>query len=296
MDLLEVNNIQFIDGTVQADLIVPSKTDMGTMTGVKIMVEPTTTTAVIAALANMAKSYLEGKKLESLFDNLGAQFEQIIRQAVEELKNFISDELDNVTIKDVQAYLDSARSHLLSYEKAPTEAKYRLERADIASTDAIYLMQRMGLKGIFIYTNAVSIKLVTHIARYKAFGDKGELDIANDFLNIGIPHVQELANLAVEVWEKRIAGVTQIETWKERKHCSRCNIDCESEITRSHFYDNGREVRDPNLVETRNSILNNYQDMKQQTIEHVLIPVSIAVGCWKELLNGEKQLLRRIDC
>jgi hypothetical protein len=301
LELFEITQFSLSGGTATVTIDKKSpKGQVGTSQLVTIQLEPTSTASALAIIANIAKAILDNQSLKSQFDQLGDRFESIVRQAVEEIKAHISKVIDDNEVRKLQASLDAVKRHLIEYELSASKPKYRLEAADIASTDAYYLCERIGLIAIFPYITATSLKLATHLVIYKAMQDKGELDISRNLISETIPKVQDLANQAVEFWNTRIASVTPIESWTKHHPCHRCNIECLPDETIGRFYDHSAQaqyVDQLHIVEKkRNEILNHYNVKKQETIDNILTPTSIAISRWMSVLEDGDNAILRIEC
>ena len=301
MELFEIVQLSLSGGTATATIDKKSpEGQVSTSQLVTIQLEPTTTASALAIIANIAKAILDNQSLQSQFDKLGGRFETIVRLAVEEIKAHISKAIDDNEIRNLQADLDAVKRHLIEYELSASNREYRLEAAEIKSTDAYYLSERMGLIAIFPYIAATSLKLATHLIIYKTTQQKGELDISRNLISETIPKVQDLANQAVEFWNARIASVTPIESWTVRHPCHRCNIECLPDDTIGRFYDHSAQAKyqdDLHIVKIkRNELLNHYNVKRQEAIDNIFTPTSIAISRWLSALEDGDNAILRIEC
>jgi len=128
---------------------------------------------VAEKLAEGMVSYVGGKLLGSILGEPNQK--HLIQDAVDELKHYISEELDARTIAECQGQVDAITRDLLDYENVPETSRYRLENADLQTSLLLSNLGPFGLKGFFPYVQAASLRCITHWALYKSSGDLREL-------------------------------------------------------------------------------------------------------------------------
>lgn len=127
-----------------------------------MLAEPFTWAWVAIKLAEAAITYIGGKILASLLDaNDNSNFEQLINNAVIELKRFIKQTLIQQVVDDCQDRVNTIKRDLLAYENAPNSSDHRLKNADLESSRLMSTLKSAGRVGIGPYTQSVSLRLLT---------------------------------------------------------------------------------------------------------------------------------------
>lgn len=301
MELFEIASFSISNHSITAD-IDKHPLHAGTLEQqlASIMLEPTSTGGMISIIANIAKAYLDGESLRLQFDQLGERFESIVRDAIQEINAHTSKAILDSRIDEIQASLSAVKMHLEDYEGASIKEDARLTLAEGKSADAYTGSEGIGFVAIFPYISATSFKLLVHLVKYKSRKDTGELMRARDLIARTIPIVQNFANQAVEIWNTRIAAVTSIEAWTVKPPCSRCMVECREPYQVGRFYDHGTQSQyldDLGTVTSkRNELLSYYNTKRQEMIDTVVGPTSIAISRWEAALSDGSNAILRIEC
>jgi hypothetical protein len=160
--------------------------------------------AVSILLAKGALEYIGSRAMAQILGHPELRdMEGVIRNAIEELKNYIREELkkqieENEIIK-MAASLDSAVRNLNQYGSASNEEKpklrFLLEDAFIKSGDAMSLASKFKINSIYIYMNAVSLRLLTLTCFYL-------LEHVESHKNAAITTVQEAESTVGAILEQ----------------------------------------------------------------------------------------------
>lgn len=144
---------------------------------VRITIAPFTWAWVAAQLAAGALSYLGGRALASVMEQPAYDdVQSMIRQAVDDLKKFIRDEIRKAVeedkIKDLESDAQTVTDSLKRYAKLPADLKeryrYLLEYSDTATLHGINLSEKYDLATLPIYASFVSLRILL----IKAFYDQ----------------------------------------------------------------------------------------------------------------------------
>lgn len=143
-------------------------------------------------LAEGAVAWVEGKLIANILGE--PKTEDLIADAVAELKHYISNILEEREVRSCQERVNAVVRNLRAYELAPTSSEHRLNDADLESSR---LMEQLGPKGwnaIGPYVHAVSLRLLTLRIRATHFKSRDELAVLIETVDEVLPRVRGMVD------------------------------------------------------------------------------------------------------
>ena len=139
-----------------------------------LFIEPITTTTVALWLAEGAVAYLGGMAMGAILGHPSLNdIAKLLRECVEELKNFVRDELKRQFAEQdflhMTAALASVRDNLRNFDLVADSAKpqvvFMAQDAYLKAGEVMSLSNEYGLNGLTIYANATSLRMVSLAAQ-----------------------------------------------------------------------------------------------------------------------------------
>jgi hypothetical protein len=268
---------------------------------------------LIQLLAKIAGDYLgsqsEKKILNAKFDSLRDQIAEMVQKAVEEIEGFIVQAIDQNTIKECQARIDSAVTLIREFENEPRDGKYRLDNADTAASYVVYRLIPFGSSVILPFVDAISIRMTVLAIRMRTLQSQGEQRNILNLYNTAHDYIEKWSLELLHLWETKCAGVSSVQKWEfAPTKCSRGDESCtpSPKLFLASWYDNGVEKRYESEKDEvwhwadvdREARYQTYANKLDQLKKQIIAPVSQAEASWRALIDkamDEFQLTNSIE-
>ena len=159
--------------------------------------------------ASIALSIYQQQQAAKAMADLKRDIGNMIAAAVDELKRFIVETLDQRDVVECQAYVNGCWRALKDYNNAHNKEKsaHRLDAADFEVNGLYKYLRTFRKRGLLAFVDAISLKMIVLQTRAVANADPGEITNAREIIDEAKQHISDCLHEALAAWDKRIAGI-----------------------------------------------------------------------------------------
>lgn len=268
----------------------------------------------ISIISDKLSDERKNADLQNKFDNLEHNIKQAIREATEELKKYIEQQLDENTIKYCQSRINGMYEGMKQFVLSPDTNEGLLIECLHNINEVIAVLAPFGVAAVGPYVQAVSLRILVFSLQYDRFHRKSDLRILISDVASQTPVVQGLLYQVVDAKQKIIDGVGPIIISESSIPVG--DVGRRVGLIHGYFIDNGYqwkgtrvtyspygnpEQRQRALDEvmarentTRNGALAPKIDALNQVRNLVVAPINEVLSNWQALADRAQQIISTV--